>query len=42
LENTPAELGHHGASHPVVRCTSSAKGLGIEELRADLASLAPR
>lgn len=35
------ELAGHVASHPVIRCTSSAKGEGIEELRAELARLAP-
>ncbi len=42
LEKTHAELAHHVASHPVIRCTSSAKGVGIEDLRADLARMAPR
>lgn len=35
------ELSTHVAAHPIIRCTSSAKGIGIEELRADLARLAP-
>jgi len=42
LEKTHAELAHHVASHPVNRSTRSAKGIGIEDLRADLARLAPR
>ncbi|MBL4613974.1 MAG: YihA family ribosome biogenesis GTP-binding protein [Magnetovibrio sp.] len=40
LENTRAELAKHVAAHPIVRCTSSAKKIGIEELRADLTRLA--
>lgn len=42
LEQMHGELARHVASHPVIRCTSSAKGTGIEELRAELARLAPR
>lgn len=41
LENMHGELARHVASHPIIRCTSSAKGQGIEELRAELARLAP-
>lgn len=40
LTKTHGELARHVAAHPVIRCTSSAKGLGIEELRAELARLA--
>lgn len=40
LETTHAELARHVAAHPVIRATSSAKSIGIEELRADLARLA--
>lgn len=39
LESTHAELARHVAAHPIIRCTSSAKGVGIEDLRADLARL---
>jgi len=39
LESTHAELARHVAAHPIVRCTSSAKKIGIEELRAELALL---
>ncbi len=35
-----AELAKHVAAHPIIRLTSSAKKIGIEELRADLARLA--
>ena len=35
-----AELAKHVASHPIIRCTSSAKKIGIEELRAELARMA--
>ena len=35
-----AELAKHVASHPIVRATSSAKKIGIEELRAELARMA--
>lgn len=40
LERTHAELARHVAAHPIIRCTSSAKSQGIEELRAELARLA--
>ena len=40
LENIHGELARHVAAHPIVRCTSSAKKVGIEELRAELARLA--
>ena len=40
LDTTHAELSRHVAAHPVIRATSSAKSIGIEELRADLARLA--
>lgn len=40
LEKTHAELARHVAAHPIIRCTSSAKGIGIEELRAELARIA--
>ena len=40
LDATHAELARHVAAHPVIRATSSAKGVGIDELRADLARLA--
>lgn len=42
LAKTRTELAHHVAAHPNIRCTSSAKGQGVEELRAELARLAPR
>ena len=42
LAKTRTELARHVAAHPNIRCTSSAKGQGIEELRAELARLAPR
>lgn len=41
LENVHGELARHVAAHPIVRCTSSAKKIGIEDLRAELARLAP-
>ncbi len=41
LEKVHVELARHVAAHPIVRCTSSAKKVGIEELRAELARLAP-
>lgn len=41
LTSMREELAGHVAAHPIIRCTSSAKGIGIEELRADLARLAP-
>ena len=40
LGTTHAELSRHVAAHPVIRATSSAKSIGIEDLRADLARLA--
>jgi len=40
LAKTKAELVKHVASHPIIRCTSSAKKEGIEELRAEIAQLA--
>jgi GTP-binding protein len=40
LDATHAELARHVAAHPIIRCTSSAKRVGIEELRAELAALA--
>ncbi|MBL4747454.1 MAG: YihA family ribosome biogenesis GTP-binding protein [Magnetovibrio sp.] len=40
LSKTKAELTKHVASHPVIRCTSSAKKQGIAELRAEIAQLA--
>ena len=40
LDQTHAELARHVAAHPIIRCTSSAKRIGIEELRAELAALA--
>jgi len=33
------ELAGHVAAHPIIRCTSSAKKTGIEDLRAELARL---
>lgn len=39
LETTHAELARHVAAHPIIRCTSSAKKIGIEDLRAELARL---
>ena len=39
LENVHGELARHVAAHPIVRCTSSAKKIGIEELRAELTRL---
>ena len=42
LEQTHAELARHVAAHPIIRCTSSSGALGIEELRAELARLAPK
>jgi len=41
LEKMHGELAHHVAAHPIIRGTSAAKGLGIEELRAELVRLAP-
>ena len=41
LENVHGELARHVAAHPIVRCTSSAKKIGIEDLRAELARLVP-
>ncbi|MBE7635417.1 YihA family ribosome biogenesis GTP-binding protein [Sneathiella sp. P13V-1] len=40
IEKTEQELSKRPAAHPVVLLTSSAKGTGIEELRAEIASLA--
>ncbi|MEP1030494.1 MAG: ribosome biogenesis GTP-binding protein YihA/YsxC [Alphaproteobacteria bacterium] len=40
IEEIRAELKKHPASHPVIHATSSEKGTGIAELRAELASLA--
>lgn len=40
LEETDKELAKHVAAHPQIVVTSSEKGEGIEQLRADLASLA--
>lgn len=40
IEKTKGELAKRPAAHPEILLTSSAKGLGIEELRAELASLA--
>lgn len=39
LTKTKAELAKHVASHPIIRCTSSQKKEGIEELRAEIAQL---
>ena len=40
LSATRAELRRHGASHPNVLCTSSAKVIGLDMLRAEIAALA--
>lgn len=40
LEKTRGELSRHVAAHPIIRCTSSAKKQGIEELRAEIMRLA--
>jgi len=40
LDKTQAELAKRPASHPEILRTSAAKGFGIEELRAELASMA--
>jgi len=40
IEEVRAELKKHPASHPVIHATSSEKGTGIAELRAEVASLA--
>ncbi len=40
IDKTTAELSKHVAAHPVISVTSSVSGLGIAELRADLAALA--
>jgi len=40
LAKTKTELVKHVASYPIIRCTSSAKKEGIEELRAEIAQLA--
>lgn len=42
LEQTHAELVRHVAAHPIIRLTSSSSATGIEELRAELARLAPK
>ncbi len=39
IKSTIAEAGKHVAAHPSVAITSSVKGLGIPELRAQLAAL---
>ncbi len=39
LQKTHAELARHVAAHPIIRCTSAAKNLGVEDLRAELARL---
>ena len=38
-EKTETALKTHGAAHPVVMLTSSEKGWGIPELRAEIAGL---
>ena len=40
IEATGKQIVRRPAAHPVVRATSSEKGDGIAELRADLAALA--
>ncbi len=40
VEETRTELARHVAAHPIIRCTSSARTQGIEDLRAELARLA--
>ncbi|WP_375202342.1 ribosome biogenesis GTP-binding protein YihA/YsxC [Hyphococcus sp.] len=40
IEATAKQIGRRPAAHPFVRATSSEKGDGIAELRADLAALA--
>lgn len=40
LEKMQGELSRHVAAHPIIRCTSSAKKQGIEELRAEIMRLA--
>ena len=40
LEKMRGELSRHVAAHPIIRCTSSAKKQGIEELRAEILRLA--
>lgn len=40
LEKMHGELSRHVAAHPIIRCTSSAKKQGIEELRAEIMRLA--
>jgi len=39
LESMHGELARHVAAHPIIRCTSSAKKVGIEDLRAELATV---
>jgi len=39
VQTVRTELAKHVAAHPIVRCTSSAKKIGIEDLRAELACL---
>jgi len=39
LEKVHAELSRHVAAHPIIRCTSSQKKMGIAELRAEVAEL---
>ena len=40
LEKMRGEMSRHVAAHPIIRCTSSAKKQGIEELRAEIMRLA--
>ena len=40
VKKTQAEIRKHVAAHPSIALTSSAKGWGIGELRAQLAALA--
>ncbi len=40
-QETAAKLAKHPAAHPEILATSAAKGRGIEQLRAELAMLAP-
>ena len=40
VDKIQAELAKRPAAHPEILLTSSIKGFGIEELRAELASLA--
>lgn len=39
LEKVHVELSRHVAAHPIIRCTSSQKKMGIAELRAEIAEL---